>query len=280
MTDIQHLTNRAAPVPILAWPASQPSFLAVLTALFFGLFACGQLISAQEAVPNWLIQVRADLKKNDLTHALNVTEQRIANNPSDLEAHGWRGRLLAWHNRWPEAETEYRYVLNQKPDDVDMVIGLADLFQWQRRSAEALQLLDRARALAPNQSDILVRRERVLASLRTASETHTQSRQSLAASSTDHDAKNGLAAHPNEPRHELRIGTDVDFFNYTNAASTFDTTLNSRWNRSWSTTFALDEYQRFGESAGKFTGKLTRNLGKADWLSAGSAVAHDAGSFL
>ncbi|PYX56039.1 MAG: hypothetical protein DMG73_16235, partial [Acidobacteria bacterium] len=200
MTDIQHLTNRAAPVPILAWPASQPSFLALLTALFFGLFACGQL--------------RADLKKNDLTHALNVTEQRIANNPSDLEAHGWRGRLLAWNNRWPEAETEYRYVLNQKPDDVDMVIGLADLFQWQRRSAEALQLLDRARALAPNQSDILVRRERVLASLRTASETHTQSRQSLAASSTDHDAKNGLAAHPNEPRHELRIGTDVDFFNY------------------------------------------------------------------
>src|SRR5437879_12521655 len=179
MTDIQHLTSPAPPVRFLAWPPSQPAFLAVLTALFFVLFACGQLISAQEAVPNWVIQVRAELKKNDLTHALNVTEQRIANNPSDLEAHGWRGRLLAWNNRWPEAETEYRYVLNQKPDDVDMVIGLADLFQWQRRSAEALQLLDRARALAANRSDIIVSRERVLASLRTALERLPHSRQSL-----------------------------------------------------------------------------------------------------
>ncbi len=277
MTDIRHLANRVALAPTLASPAPQPSFLVVLTALFFGLLACGQLMSAQDAVPNWLIQVRADLKSNDLTHALNVTEQRIANNPSDLEAHGWRGRLLAWNNRWPEAETEYRYVLNQKSDDVDMIIGLADLLQWQLRSVEALQLLDRAHALAPDQSDIPARRERVLASLRTASETHTQAGESLAATGTGYDAKNGLAAHPNEPRHELRIGTDVDFFNYTNAASTFDTTLNSRWSRSWSTTFALDEYQRFGESAGKFTGKLTRNLGKTDWLSAGSAVAHDAG---
>jgi tetratricopeptide (TPR) repeat protein len=277
MTDIQPFTNPVTPARTVEWPAVEPSLLAILTALFFGLLACGQLISAQEVVPNWLIQVRADVKKNDFIHALNVTEHRIANNPSDLEAHGWRGRLLAWTNRWPEAETEYRHVLSQKPDDVDMITGLADLLQWQLRSAEALQLLDRARALAPDQSDILVRRKRVLACLRTPSETPTQSREPLVADRTEHEPQVVLASLPREFRHELRIGTDIDFFNYTSAASAFDATLNSRWNRSWSTTFAVDDYQRFGELAAKFTGKVTRNLGKANWLSAGSAVAHDAG---
>ncbi len=276
MTDIRHVTNSLTPARPLEQPAAQPPLLPVLTAIFVALLVCGQPISAQEVVPNWLIEVRADLKKNDLTHALNVTEHRIANNPGDLEAHGWRGRLLAWNNRWPEAETEYRYVLNQKPDDVDMIIGLADLFQWQLRSAEALEQLDRARALAPDQSDILVRRERVLASLH-ASETQTQSRESIAADHTEHEPQVVPASLPREFRHELRIGTDVDFFNYTNAASTFDATLNSRWNHSWSTAFAIDEYQRFGELAGKFTGKVTRNLGKVNWLSAGTAVAHDSG---
>ncbi|HKW24287.1 MAG TPA: tetratricopeptide repeat protein [Terriglobales bacterium] len=230
---------------------------------------------AADSNPDWSSQVRATVQQGDLDKALALTEARIAAAPSDLEAHGWRARLLAWKNRHAEAAAEYRFVLSRKPDDVDMLVGLADVLHWDDKDAEALQVLDRAQSLAPGNSDVLVRRGRVLAALKRNAEARSNFRQALSLNSADQDARLGLEALAGEDRHQLRIGTDVDAFNYTDTAATETLSLASRWNSSWATSVTFNTYQRFGQRAGKLTGTVTRNLSRSDWLTVGGAGGQD-----
>jgi len=53
---------------------------------------------------DWQPRVRTEVQAQNLDAAFAVVEQRLAQAPDDLEAHGWRGRLLAWKGHWPEAE--------------------------------------------------------------------------------------------------------------------------------------------------------------------------------
>jgi tetratricopeptide (TPR) repeat protein len=232
---------------------------------------------AADSNPDWSSQVQVAVKAGDLDKALALAEARIAADPSDLEAHGWRARLLAWKNRHAEAIAEYRFVLAHKPDDVDMLLGLADVLHWDGKDSEALQILNQAQSLAPGQTRILVRRGRVLAALKRNAEARSDFRQALALNSDDQAARMGLDSLADESRHQLRIGTDVDTFNYIDTAATETMSLASRWNSSWATNFSFDVYQRFGQRAGKFTGMVTRNLPGSNWLTVGAAGGHDQG---
>jgi tetratricopeptide (TPR) repeat protein len=262
-----------------AWNLVQP--FACFAFYLLGSLVLSMLtfVSAQAADshPDWSSQVQIAVKQGDLDKALALTQARIAADPSDLEAHAWRARLLAWKNRHAEAALEYRFVLSQKPNDVDMLLGLADVRHWDRKDSEALAVLNQAQSLAPDRPDMLVRRGRVLAALKRKAEARSNFRQALALNNNDEAARLGLESLANESRHQLRIGTDVDAFNYTDTAATETLALASRWNSSWTTGFALNVYQRFGQRAGKLTGTLTRNLTRSDWLTVGGAGGHDHG---
>lgn len=242
---------------------------AVLICLLLALLSLPAAAGA-EAGANWSAQVRTQVQSGNLDKALALVETRIVADPSDLEAHAWKARLLAWKGRHTEAEAEYRLVLSHNPDDVDMLLGLADVLHWDGRDSESLQLLDKAQTLAPNQTRILVRRGRVLAALRRNAEARSSFRQALILDNGDKEARMGLASLASG-RHQLRVGTEVDAFNYVDTAATETMSLASRWNSSWATNFSFDIYQRFGQRAGKLTGTITRNLTKNDWLTAGGA---------
>jgi Tfp pilus assembly protein PilF len=250
--------------------------LCFLASLVLALFSLSPAFAA-DSDSDWSVQVRMAVKQGNLNQALSLTETRIAAAPSDLEAHGWRARILAWRNRHSEAAAEYRFVLSRKPDDVDMLVGLADVLHWDGNDSEALQVLDRAHSLAPGNSDVLVRRGRVLAALKRKAEARSNFRQALSLNSADQDARLGLEALAGEDRHQVRIGTDVDAFNYTDTAATETLSLASRWNSSWATSATFSTYQRFGQRAGKLTGTVTRCLSRSDWLTLGGAGGHDHG---
>ncbi len=232
---------------------------------------------AADSTSDWSSQVQTAVKAGDLDKALALVETRIAADPADLEAHGWRARLLAWKNRHAEAEAEYRFVLSRKPDDVDMLLGLADVLHWDGKDSEALHILDQAQAFAPHEPSVLVRRGRVLAALKRNAEARSSFRQALALDNDDRAARLGLESLASEDRHQLRVGTDVDMFNYVDTAATESISLASRWNSSWATNFGFAVYQRFGQRAAKFTGIVTRNLTRSDWLTAGAAGGRDQG---
>lgn len=220
----------------------------------------------------WQQQVQDEVKAQHLDAALTIVDQRLANAPEDLEAHGWRGRLLAWKGHWSEGEAEYKLVLEKVPNDVDILTGLADVLLWQQKYAEALQVLNHARTSSPSDPEILSRQARVLALLGRTSEARLEYQQVL---QFDPENKEARASLLENTKHELRVGDDIDFFNYTSNAQTQSVSLSSSWNRRWSTVFGVSTYQRFGQDAVKFQASGAFHLTAQTWASVGTAVAND-----
>ena len=222
---------------------------------------------------DWQEQVRKDVENQHIVAALAIVDQRLADAPEDLEAHGWRGRLLSWKGRWSEGEVEYKVVLDKVPTDTDVLTGLSDVLLWQKKYAEALQTLDLARKISPTDPEILSRRARVLALLGRTPEARSEYQQTLLFDTHNTDARTGLDSLSENTKHELRVGEDVDIFNYSNAGQTQGVSLSSRWNPRWSTVFGASTYQRFGQDAVKFLDSTAFHFTTRDWFTVGSAVA-------
>jgi tetratricopeptide (TPR) repeat protein len=231
------------------------------------------LVVAQ-AIDDWQSQVRKDIESQHIDAALAIVDQRLADAPEDLEAHGWHARLLAWKGRWTEGEAEYRLVLKDVPSDTEMLTGLSDVLLWQQKYSEALQILDQARKLSPSDPEILSRRARVLALLGRRPEARSEYQQTLLFDSQNTDARTGLDSLRENAKHELRLGEDTDIFNYTDAGQTQGVSLSSRWDRRWSTVFGVSTFQRFGQDAVKFLASTAFHFTARDWLTVGSAVAN------
>lgn len=249
-----------------------------LSAMFLAVLLLGGTGSvAQMPAADWQQQVRGRVRDHQLDAAFVIAEQRLADFPTDLEAHGWRGHILAWKGNWPKAESEYRYVLAKVPGDIEILTGLADVLLWQKRTQEALDCLDQARRSSPHNPEVLSRRLRLLLIMGRTEEARAQLRETLRVNPQDQAARRTLNRLAPETRHELRLGVDIDTFNYTDNAHAQSLSLNSRWSPRWSTFVETGFYQRFGEDAAKASGSTTFRFTGQDWLSAGGAGANDHG---
>ena len=246
------------------------SLRTVVVALLLVSFV--HLLAAQ-TTDDWQPQVRKNVENQHIDAALAIVDQRLADSPEDSEAHGWRGRLLAWKGRWSEGETEYRLVVDKMPNDIEMLTGLSDVLLWQKKYIEALQTLDQARKISPSDPMILSRRARVLALLGRTPEARSEYQQTLLFDTQNTDARTGLDSLRENTHHELRVGEEVDVLNYANAGQTQGVSLSSRWNQRWSTVFGGSTYQRFGQDAVRFLASTAFHLA-ADWFTAGTAVAN------
>src|SRR4051812_17316465 len=243
-------------------------FIQLAGVLFFCLGSC---VARQD----WQARLREQIKSHELNGAMATVDQRLLQDANDLEARGWRARLLAWSGAWPQAEVEYRRVLERAPADVDMLTGLSDVLLWQQKPGAALAELDRARRLSPSDPEVLVRRARVLAALGYTDDARAEYRGVLAFDASNQSARLGLSSLQGESRHELRTGIDVDSFNYTDSAYAQGLSLRSRWSQRWSTIFASNFYQRFGEDATRFAGNVVFRATPRDWLNVGAAGGDD-----
>ena len=226
---------------------------------------------------NWKRDVQQKVNAKEFRSAQQIVEKRIAESFLDLEAHGWRARLLAWVGQWSEAESEYRFVRQRAPNDSDILIGLSDVLFWQEKWHDALQVLDDARALQPANVEILIRRARVLSSLRETREARAQLRQVVRLDPSNLQAKAALDGIAESTIHELRFGADIETLDYTDAAETYAVSLGSRWTKRWSTFFCSTFYNRFGETASKFSASTAYRFTAKDWITIGSATANDNG---
>jgi Flp pilus assembly protein TadD len=223
---------------------------------------------------DWQQLVQDRVQAHQLDAALAVVDQQLEKFPADLEARGWRGRLLAWKGQWVFAEVEYRRVLDQVPNDTEILCGLADVLLWQGRPRDALRTVDRARALDPKNPEILLRRARVLSVLADSSGARSQYREILVLDPQNREAKNELAGLGIENRHEFRIGFDGSTFNYIGPAEAEVVLLISHWTSRITTTFNAGVYQRFGQNASDFVGSGSYRFTKNDWLTIGNAIAN------
>jgi tetratricopeptide (TPR) repeat protein len=220
-------------------------------------------LPAQE---EWSQKVQSDVNRHQLPHAMATVDQRLAEAPGDMEAHGWRGRLLAWTGKWGQAEIEYQIVLEKFPNDVDMLIGLADVLIWQKKYAQALAVLEHGRQEAPQDSSILVRRARVLSLLQRNSEARSQFQAVLRFDPANREATSGLEALSEGSKYELRIAEEADFFNYTDDAQVESVSLVARWNERWTTGFGANQYHLFGENATRLWADAARRFHQNNWV--------------
>lgn len=214
------------------------------------------------------------MQHQDLSAALVIVNKRLSLAPDDLEALAWHARILSWQGDWERAENEYRAVLSHHPADVDVLLGLADVLIWQQKFEMALEPIDRAARAGASRIDILRRRAHCLTALGRRREASAVYREWLAVDPSNAEAKSALGHGERETRHELRIGNDTDFFNYTGTASAETSTLRSRWNSRWTTVFGGSFYQRFGADARKVNGAVTIGLDAHNYVTLGGAVAN------
>lgn len=220
------------------------------------------------AEDDWNHQVQTAVDQHQIPAALAIVDHRLAEAPSDMDAHAWRGRLLAWTGHWPEAETEYHLVLEAFPNDEDVLIGLADVLLWQQKYSQALAVLEKARSSDPQNPEILLRRARLLSLLQRIPEARAQFQAVLTHDPANRSAHNGLAELTAVSRYELRIGEEADFFSYTDNAQVETITLTAHWKKAWTTGFGVSPYHLFGENAVKLWADAAYTFRKNNWVRA------------
>ncbi len=229
---------------------------------------------AARAQEGWQQQVRAAVDQHQIPTAKAIVDQRLIEAPTDMEAHAWRGRLLAWSGHWQESETEYRLVLERFPGDEDVLLGLADVLLWQQKYSEALAVLEKARSADPQNSEILLRRARVLSLLQRTAEARADFQTVLTHDPANRSAISGLDDLRGETRYELRFGEEADFFSYTENAQVETVSLTARWNKLWISGFGVSPYHLFGENAVKFWADAAYTFHRNNWVRVLGAAAN------
>ena len=251
-----------------------PRFLSILVLGNFLLCAL-PLCHSQDMPTDWQAQVRTRVSAGNLTAALQIVDSRLAESPQDLEARGWRARVLAWSGRWKEAETDYRIVLAAFPQDVDMLVGLSYVLTWERDYEGALGVLDRAEEIQPARADIYLSRGRVLRASGRVRESRLAFEKSLALDPGSREAKDELASAAANPRFTLSFGADFDKFNFTSSANAFTTSLTAQISPRWTTNLSVVAVQRFGQRAETFLSSAGYKLTHRDSITVGGGLAND-----
>lgn len=229
---------------------------------------------AQTKTPDWQTRIREQIAQHNLSAALQTADARLAQAPRDLEAHGWRARLLAWTGRWREAESEYRFVLAAAPHDVDILVGLAQLLSWQGRHAEALRLLDQAEELAPTRADVDIALGRVFHAKGDLKSARLAFQKALALEPGNQDAAAGLASLISDARFTLSVAAERDTFNFTSPALGVTTTLAAQISSRWVATISGIGQSYFGSNAGTFSSSLGYKPTRHDSLTVGGGFAN------
>ena len=232
---------------------------------------------SQENGDNWSEQVRALASANRFAEARQIVNRWMEAYPADLDARGWNARLLSWTNHWSEAEAEYRELVKLAPEDPDLQVGLADLLNWQKKHGEALLVLDVVCGANPMRNDCQLRRARTLQNLGRKGEAQQAYRKVLAQDPSSAEAKAALEQSREAGRHEIRIGSDVDLFNFTQSGSAVVAGIRSRLSSRVHSAFSTTRYERFGEHATRFGAESTIRLGNSTNLTTGGAAAREQG---
>ena len=219
------------------------------------LSAVWQPAQLQASPEDWQWRIRQLVQVQQLTTALAIAEDRLGEHPEDLEARGWRARLLAWTDRWNESEIEYQTVLQLAPHDTDILVGLADLLIWQGRPAEAITLLDQASVLDAGRNDVQLRRGRLLHALELRAEAGAAYARVLSLDGLSVGMKGGLAILNAESFDE---GFGSPPFNFVGGRDSFE--LGGQWRLSRGSTSEMKNgfYRRFGHAAIRWDATVSR----------------------
>lgn len=233
------------------------------------------MVCAQQVTVGWQDQVQKCTRAQDWTAAMQIIDREMSRAPQDTEIRFWRARILLWSGRFEDAEHEYLAILSAVPSDPDYWMGLANVYSREGRSEDEMQALGRALALDPRRADIHLARGRALRAMHNSADARLEFRTALNLDPINQEARNELRSFQNEPKHELRLGTNTDLFSF--ASPNFDqgVSFTSRWTHRWRTTEVGNFYRWAGIYAEKFSASVTGQFPRWGALEVGGATAND-----
>lgn len=123
-----------------------------LSNCLWSIVAAALVLSVPDATARGLGDKSADTRPEIGNRAatLETLSARLAEYPGDLEARFLYARMLAWDQQWAASLEQFDRLLSNNADDVDYLFGRAQVLVWSGNPRDALPLLERARALAPD----------------------------------------------------------------------------------------------------------------------------------
>jgi tetratricopeptide (TPR) repeat protein len=230
----------------------------------------------QELLYSWQTEVRKLAETGNWDEALRIVDREIGRAPQDMDIRAWHARVLMWSGRLAESEVEYREIASVSPDDPDHWLGLARVYDREGKPEQALEALGRALKLAPGRADLHVARGRLLRVAGDQAGARLEYQKALLLEPSE-EARTGLLSLKSEPKHELRVGANADFFSFASANEDEGVSLASQWTPRWRTTVAAGQYRRAGLDAQKLSTSVTGRLSRWGAMTVGLATAHDNG---
>jgi len=124
-------------------------------ALILTMMLAGSAAGEQGAPLPTQAEAEALAQQGNREAALAAFQRRAAANPADLTARLWIARLHTQMGRPDLAESVYRAVMLEAPDNVEAMIGVGTTLVSMQRGDEALLILDRTAKLEPKNAAVL-----------------------------------------------------------------------------------------------------------------------------
>src|SRR3984957_6643240 len=249
----------------------------VLVLFVFGTEFCAPSVRAQQPDQAWQSEVRKYSDRRDWDDALRIVDQQIARSPGDLDIRAWRGQVLTWAGRLPEAEREFKEILKIETGNPDYWMGLATVYLHRGLTEEALKTADHAIELDANRADLRATRAEIFHANTNSGEARVESLRALGLDPSSAEARSASSAISGGRKEELRFGFDQDAFSFAPANRDQWVSLVSKWTPRWTTSAAGSLYQRGGLNAGNFIGSVTRSQPHWGAITIGGATGHDNG---
>ncbi len=109
---------------------------------------------------------KAAFDRKDYPEAIRLSRMALAKSPDYADIRIFLGRVYTWSDKVDSARAEFQYVLQRQPEYEDAYVAITDLEYWNNRSTEALQYTEKGLSYHPRSEDLLLRKAKVLASLK------------------------------------------------------------------------------------------------------------------
>jgi YaiO family outer membrane protein len=203
--------------------------------------------------------------------ARTLYKQLLDRDPQNIDYQIWIARLSAWMKDYTASIETYDRVLKDEPRNAEGLVGKATVRMWQQRFADSAELLSQAEKIAPEDPDVQVAMARLY---------HYQRQERLAAK----HISRALSFDPNNAEAkdlrrevtvphsvELRIGYAQDRFSFTSPGNMgfLNAGYAGEANR-----FSLqyEEWSRFEQRVRRAGFNFTRKSGAHWWLRAGATL--------
>ncbi len=188
-------------------------------------------------------------RSGNLVEAGRVVDEWLAAFPRDLDALAWHARIAGWRGRYCDAEREFSALLQQEPDNPDLLIGLASVWNARKLHGQALALLERACPDAAARPDCGIQKARTLFEAGRETEARNVCGKLSGEPSASADCRKLLAEIREDGRLRLAIGSRGDRMSFADNSMALWQSLGYRFGRRWDAELGMTELRRFGQTA-------------------------------